>query len=113
MFFLRSAIPLACVGMIDNDNGIYAVFIKKLMQTAITVVAQISLAQISLVPIQVVSPTGSLLLPLILSIAILSYAVKITTDLNDIFLASPISGAGQKASAIGRGIQSAASFIRK
>lgn len=113
MLFLRTAIPLACVGLIDNDNGIYSTFIKKLTQTAITVVAQILLAQLSTFPLKVDSPTGSMILPLLISIAILSYGVKIASDLNDIFLASPTTGAGHKASAIGRGIQTATSIFKK
>lgn len=102
MLFLRLALPFACVGLIDNDNGIYAVFIKKITQTAITALAQVAMVQMSLFPMYV-SGTGDII-ALVTSIAILSYSIKVTTDLNEIFLVGVSSGAGQKLSATARGI---------
>ena len=110
MLFLRLAIPLACVGLIDNDNGIYSVFMKKLMQNAITIVGQLALFQLSILPLT--SSTLSFT-ALLISISILMYAMKLPQDLNEIFLASPTTGAGQKLSAVGRGIQTAISFVGK
>lgn len=112
MLFLRLALPFACVGLIDNDNGIYSIFIKKMTQTAITASVQIVLVQISLIPMYVQGPSDSYFIPLITAIAILSYSLKITTDLNEIFLAGAASGAGQKISALGRGVQSVVGFAK-
>lgn len=108
MLFLRLAIPLSCVGLIDNDNGVYAVFMKKLMQNAITIVGQLALFQLSLSPISSSEPS---FLMILISISILIYAMKLPQDLNEIFLAAPQTGSGQKLSAVGRGIQGAVSFL--
>ncbi|MEG0894493.1 MAG: DUF6102 family protein [Oscillospiraceae bacterium] len=109
MMFLRASIPLSCVGIIDNDNGIYSIFIKKIIQTGVTIVAQLCLMRISLIPIQVAPNIFSL----IVGIGILIYSLMISQDLNEIFLASPMSGSGQKVSAIGRGIGSVVSAVSK
>lgn len=108
MLFLRLAIPLSCVGLIDNDNGVYAVFMKKLMQNAITIVGQLALFQLSVLPFAGDEPS---FLMLLISISILIYAMKLPQDLNEIFLAAPQTGSGQKLSAVGRGIQGAVSFL--
>lgn len=113
MLFLRLAIPIACVGLIDNDNGIYAIFIKKIFQTGVTVCVQMILAQLSLIPMRSENPVDNFFLPIILGIAILSYSLKITTDLNEIFLTGAASGAGQKISSIGRGVQSMVGMFKK
>lgn len=105
MLVLRLALPLSCVGIIDNDNGIYSVFIKKIMQTAITVVAQIVLFQISLIPVKGASDLANMtFLSYILASAVLLYAMKVPQDLNEIFLAAPQTGAGQKISQIGKSV---------
>lgn len=123
MLFLRLAIPFTCVGLIDNDNGIYSIFIKKLFQTSITAIAQFAIINLSVIPMKVgyeiegvelpmLGDTGITFIGFVMSIAIMVYGIKLTSDLNEIFSASPTTGAGQKLSAIGSGIKNAISFIK-
>lgn len=44
VLILKLAFPLACVGILDSDNGVYASFIKKFTQTMFSIIAQISLS---------------------------------------------------------------------
>lgn len=108
MLILRLGISFACIGLIDGDKGLYGVFIKKIFQTAITVLVQMILVQLSLLPMQSTSPLVNLA-----AIALLSYSLKIPSDLNDIFIANAASGMGQKVSSAAQGAQVVSSFFRK
>lgn len=112
MFFLRMAMPFACTGLVDNDNGIYMVFQKNILQTAFSFLAQIILMQVSLIPI-INNTTGTGYISMVVSIAILMYSFRLPSDLNQIFMATVSTGAGQKISSIGRGVQSAISVFKK
>ncbi len=46
MFILKIGFPLACIGLVDSDKGIFAPYIKKFFQSAITVIVQMALAKI-------------------------------------------------------------------
>ncbi|MEK4261885.1 conjugal transfer protein TrbL family protein [Paenibacillus sp. FSL L8-0499] len=46
MFILRVGIPLACVGLLDNDKGVFRVYAQKFMQSMLAVVIQIALAKL-------------------------------------------------------------------
>ncbi|OZQ77424.1 conjugal transfer protein TrbL family protein [Paenibacillus odorifer] len=46
MFILRVGIPLACVGLLDNDKGVFRAYAQKFMQSMLAVVIQISLAKL-------------------------------------------------------------------
>jgi len=48
LFVLKLGFPLACVGLLDSDKGVFAVFIKKFFQVALTVVVQIMLVKIAM-----------------------------------------------------------------
>lgn len=47
MLILRIGMPLACMGLIDNDRGVFAPYMKKFFQSAMTVIVQISLVKLS------------------------------------------------------------------
>lgn len=49
LFILKAGIPLACVGLIDTDQGIFKVFTKKIIQELLTVFVQIILLKFSLI----------------------------------------------------------------
>ena len=38
--------PLACVGLIDNDKGVFKPYMSKFFQSALSVIIQISLAKL-------------------------------------------------------------------
>ena len=46
ILILRVGIPLACVGLIDNDKGVFKPYMSKFFQSALSVVIQVSLAKI-------------------------------------------------------------------
>lgn len=48
LLILRIGIPLACVGLMDSDKGVFGTYIQKFFQSALTVIVQISLAKLSL-----------------------------------------------------------------
>ena len=48
MFILKLGFPLACVGLVDSDKGMFLPYIKKFFQSIITVIIQIGLAKLSI-----------------------------------------------------------------
>jgi len=48
MIVLRLGVPIACVGLLDSDKGIFGAYIKKFFQSLTTIVVQISLAKLSI-----------------------------------------------------------------
>lgn len=48
MFILEVGFPLACVGLINSDKGVFAPYIKKFIQSILTVIVQMALAKISI-----------------------------------------------------------------
>ena len=46
ILILRVGIPLACVGLIDNDKGVFKPYMSKFFQSALSVVIQVSLANL-------------------------------------------------------------------
>ena len=46
VLILRVGIPLACVGLIDNDKGVFKPYMSKFFQSALSVVIQVSLAKL-------------------------------------------------------------------
>jgi hypothetical protein len=45
---MRLGAPLACVGLVDSDKGIFAPFMKKFFMNAVTVLTQILLFKLSI-----------------------------------------------------------------
>jgi len=48
LFILKAGMPLACVGLIDTDQGVFKVFFKKIIQELLTVFVQIIMLKFSL-----------------------------------------------------------------
>ncbi|UWG97539.1 MAG: conjugal transfer protein TrbL family protein [Candidatus Dehalobacter alkaniphilus] len=46
IFILRVGIPLACVGLLDNDKGVFKAYLNKFFQSMLAVVVQIVLAKL-------------------------------------------------------------------
>jgi len=46
ILILRIGVPLACVGLLDNDKGVFKTYINKFFQSTLAVVIQISLAKL-------------------------------------------------------------------
>ncbi|WP_141499719.1 conjugal transfer protein TrbL family protein [Paenibacillus luteus] len=46
MFILRVGLPLACVGLLDNDKGVFRAYAQKFTQSMLAVVIQIALAKL-------------------------------------------------------------------
>ena len=49
MLMLRIAFPLACIGLLDSDKGMFTPYLKKLLIICITAVIQIFLLRLSLI----------------------------------------------------------------
>ncbi len=119
MLVLRIGIPLACVSLIDGSSGTYKSYLQKFYQTALTVIVQICLMEISTIPLVANANIGGVLFPMadivgaLPAIAILWYAFKVTADLRDVLLASSAVGIGGKALSGGQQIFSFISRLRK
>jgi len=48
MLVLRMGVPIVCVGLLDNDKGVFAPYMKKFFMNAATVLVQIVLVKMSL-----------------------------------------------------------------
>ena len=48
MFILKLGFPLACVGLVDSDKGIFAPYMKKFFQSIVTVIVQIALTKLAI-----------------------------------------------------------------
>lgn len=48
ILILRMGVPIACTGLMENDKGVFASYIKKFFQSMFTVVVQIALAKMSI-----------------------------------------------------------------
>lgn len=46
IFILRVGVPLACVGLIDNDKGVFKTYLNKFFQSMLAVVVQIVLSKL-------------------------------------------------------------------
>ena len=49
MLILRIGIPVACIGLLDGNQGVFAPYIKKFFQNALTIITQIVLLRLALV----------------------------------------------------------------
>ncbi len=46
MFILRLGVPIACVGLINSDNGVFAPYAKIFIQNSVTVVIQLAMMKL-------------------------------------------------------------------
>ena len=46
MLILRLGIPLACIGLIDSDNGVFAPYIKLFIQNSVTIIIQLAMIKL-------------------------------------------------------------------
>ena len=46
ILILRVGIPLACVGLLDNDKGVFKAYLNKFFQSTLAVVIQIALSKL-------------------------------------------------------------------
>ena len=60
MMVMRIGVPIACTGLIDNDKGIFAPYMKKFFMNAATVLIQIVLIKLSLTVMILGNPFYSL-----------------------------------------------------
>jgi len=45
ILILRVGLPVACVGLLDSDRGVFKTYIQKFFQSTLTVIVQIALAK--------------------------------------------------------------------
>ena len=67
MLILKLGFPLACIGLVDSDKGIFAPYMKKFFQSIVTVIVQIALAKIAILLIssaQLIQATAVLIVAL-------------------------------------------------
>ena len=48
IMILRVGVPIACVGLLDNDKGVFKAYGQKFIQSALAVIIQISLAKLGI-----------------------------------------------------------------
>lgn len=67
LFILKLGFPVACVGLMDSDKGVFAPFVKKFFQSILTVIVQIMLVKLAILLImsnQYIDSTAILLVAL-------------------------------------------------
>lgn len=48
LFILKLGFPLACIGLVDSDKGVFAPYVKKFFQTILTVIIQVILVKLAI-----------------------------------------------------------------
>lgn len=48
LFILKLGFPLACIGLVDSDKGVFAPYVKKFFQTILTVIIQVMLVKLAI-----------------------------------------------------------------
>jgi len=67
MFVLKLGFPLACIGLVDSDKGVFSPYIKKYFQSILTVIIQIALVKLAIMLVitnQYIDATAILLVAL-------------------------------------------------
>ena len=67
MLILKMGFPLACIGLVDSDKGIFAPYMKKFFQSIVTVIVQIALTKLAILLIlsaQLIQATAVLIVAL-------------------------------------------------
>ena len=67
MLILKMGFPLACIGLVDSDKGIFAPYMKKFFQSIATVIVQIALTKLAILLIlsaQLIQATAVLIVAL-------------------------------------------------
>jgi len=86
LLILRVGIPVACVGLIDNDKGIFKSYMNKFFQTALAVIVQICLCKLGV---------GMMLnMHIFWGIACMILAIKTPKFLNEFLVPSGGGGGG-------------------
>lgn len=96
---LRIGLPLACVGIMDSNGGVFATYIKKLFQSLLTIMIQIILLNLGMLLMLQVDP--------LLAIATLMLAIKTPRFLSEFMVVSQSSNVSSK---IGSSVRTASSF---
>ncbi len=76
--------PLFAIGLVDSDNGQFSSVIKMMFRTASTILIQLALLQLSLIPLA----TQNTFFSIAGGIAILYYAFNAGDDLKEILFSS-------------------------
>ena len=86
MLVLKLGFPLACVGLVDSDKGIFAPYMKKFFQSIATVIVQIALAKLAILLIM----TGQM----IQAVAVLLVALRTPKFLSEFMIIANSGGSG-------------------
>lgn len=90
IMILRVGLPLACIGLLDNDKGVFKSYIMKFFQSAITVIIQISLCKLGVGMMMNIGLNKNLFW----GIACMALAIKTPRFLSEFML--PIGGVGNR-----------------
>ena len=86
MLVLKLGFPLACVGLVDSDKGIFAPYMKKFFQSITTVIVQIALSKLAILLIM----TGQM----IQAVAVLLVALRTPKFLSEFMIIANNGGSG-------------------
>lgn len=86
IMILRIGVPLACVGLLDNDKGVFKTYFNKFIQSTLTVVIQICLCKLGI---------GMMLnMHIFWGVACMVLAIKTPRFLNEFLVPTGGGGAG-------------------
>lgn len=101
MLVLRIGLPIACVGLMDSDKGVFGSYIKKFFQSTLTIIVQICLVKFSI---------GLMLNSHVFwGIATMSLALKTPRFLQEFILTS---GSGISPSSLYQGVQTTSAVVK-
>ena len=89
MLVLKLGFPLACVGLVDSDKGVFAPYMKKFFQSVITVIVQIALSKLAILLI--------LTSQMIQAVAVLLVALRTPKFLSEFMIIANSGGTGMSA----------------
>jgi hypothetical protein len=93
LFVQRLGFPIACVGLIDSDKGVFKGYVQILFKAAFTTIVQVLLMSLSLRFVITMKPTG-----LVAGASLLMSAFSIPALLQQILASQGHGGVGQKIS---------------
>jgi hypothetical protein len=88
IMIMRIGLPMACVGLLDNDKGVFRTYINKFFQSTVTVIIQICLCRLG---IGLIAHLGANF-NLFWGIACIVMAIKTPTFLRDFLVTAGSSG---------------------
>ncbi|HAN44705.1 MAG TPA: hypothetical protein DCP97_04870 [Ruminococcaceae bacterium] len=115
MFILRMGFPIACVGLVDSDSGVFKPYIKTFLQTAFTTIIQMFSMYVSyllMINLDFSENAAFILVKVIFSLAFLLLAFSAPKLMQSLLIPTGGDGIGNKLYMTTNIVRSFSSFIK-